>query len=314
MQIPEDLRCCICLSVSRRMMLTGCPHRLCLQCVEDGSLQACPVCQSNLPRPGSLEGGANPQIVDEEFAREAETMTLRCGCGEELPLFEAEDHTCEYLAAQVAAARQGFLYMSHGGSGTDAESGESGASPYSSPRMAPAPPPNRSTFTCPLCHEPNLSRQGLLEHCEKKHCGASTSRGRPVSAICPICASMPWGDPTFVSRDFLSHLKLRHRCDYETLTDFSADEEAMLQRALWDSTCEASLAGLFSTTSEGASSSGSNGDRSGSGSSSSAAARHSSQSEDSRSDASSQTTGVRSRSRSPRSLPPRCVLSGNGDN
>lgn len=43
---------------------------------------------------------------------------------------------------------------------------------------------------------------------------------------------MPWGDPSYVSRDFLSHLNLRHRCDYDVLADYEADEEAMFQRAL----------------------------------------------------------------------------------
>ncbi|CAE7448245.1 RNF114 [Symbiodinium sp. CCMP2456] len=37
---------------------------------------------------------------------------------------------------------------------------------------------------------------------------------------------MPWGDPNYVSRNFISHLELRHRCDYAVLTDFDVDEEA----------------------------------------------------------------------------------------
>mmetsp|Transcript_23630 Transcript_23630/g.49413 ORF Transcript_23630/g.49413 Transcript_23630/m.49413 type:complete len:84 (+) Transcript_23630:555-806(+) len=50
---------------------------------------------------------------------------------------------------------------------------------------------------------------------------------------------MPWGDPNYVSRNFISHLELRHRCDYAVLTDFDADEEAMLRRALEESAREA---------------------------------------------------------------------------
>eukprot|EP00913_Durusdinium_trenchii_P009998 g9384.t1 len=52
---------------------------------------------------------------------------------------------------------------------------------------------------------------------------------------------MPWGDPNYVSRDFMSHLELRHRCDYAVLTDFEADEEAMLRRALEESCREAGV-------------------------------------------------------------------------
>lgn len=43
---------------------------------------------------------------------------------------------------------------------------------------------------------------------------------------------MPWGDPSYISNDFVSHLNLRHKCDYETITDFGLDEQAMLQQAL----------------------------------------------------------------------------------
>eukprot|EP00971_Amphidinium_carterae_P256357 5090195-Amphidinium_carterae.1 len=60
-----------------------------------------------------------------------------------------------------------------------------------------------------------------------------------VAAVCPICAAMPWGDPSYVSNDLLRHLKLRHQCDYETLTDFDADEEAILARVLQQSAWEA---------------------------------------------------------------------------
>ena len=95
---------------------------------------------------------------------------------------------------------------------------------------APAPALNRSTFTCPLCGERNLSQSGLLEHCDREHAG----RGA-VAAVCPICLVMPWGDPNYVSRDFLSHLTMRHRCNYEEICDFEADEETMLRRAMEES-------------------------------------------------------------------------------
>lgn len=53
---------------------------------------------------------------------------------------------------------------------------------------------------------------------------------------------MPWGDPTYMTRDFVSHLRLRHRFDYELLADFDADEEDMVRRALEASAREAELA------------------------------------------------------------------------
>merc|ERR1740129_68624 len=52
-------------------------------------------------------------------------------------------------------------------------------------------------------------------------------------ALHAICAGV--GDPSYVSRDFLSHVHLRHRCDYSVLADFEADEESMLRRAVQES-------------------------------------------------------------------------------
>lgn len=43
---------------------------------------------------------------------------------------------------------------------------------------------------------------------------------------------MPWGDSSHVTRDLLTHLRLRHRFEYAVVADFEADEEAMLRRAL----------------------------------------------------------------------------------
>ncbi|CAJ1337590.1 unnamed protein product [Effrenium voratum] len=162
----------------------------------------CQDCASkgNLQRCPVCESSLGREI-DTAFAAEAAEKTLRCkGCDEEVRLADADSHECGRLRKSPR---------------------------LEGPKSGPTSP-NRSTFKCPWCEEANLSSQSLLEHCKAKHTDGS-------AAVCPICAAMPWGDPNYVSRDFLSHLELRHRCDYSVLTDFEADEEAMLRRALEES-------------------------------------------------------------------------------
>jgi len=150
--------------------------------------------------------------VDATLVAKVKAAKVRCECGAEVPVLEADEHEC----AATARART-------------ARTASAAAQLAKAPAVV-----NRSTFTCPLCRMANLTAKALVEHCNKEH-----SRCRRVPAICPICAAMPWGDPSYVSADFLNHLNLRHKCDYETLTDFAEDEETILARVLQQSAMEA---------------------------------------------------------------------------
>mmetsp|Transcript_9130 Transcript_9130/g.19810 ORF Transcript_9130/g.19810 Transcript_9130/m.19810 type:complete len:345 (+) Transcript_9130:327-1361(+) len=203
MLVPEEYRCCVCLCAPEQPLQTGCPHRLCMGCVTSGKLDSCPVCRAELPAEHS---------VDETFKRTASNVTLQCGCGVTVDLFEADGHQCEHTRKRKRLEE---------------------ISPHLQGRKVPPAGPNRSTFSCPFCPERNLTPQALTEHVEAKH-SLPHGRGSPP-AVCPICLAMPWGETGYMTRDFLSHLKMRHRCDYTVLTDFDADEEAMFERAMRDS-------------------------------------------------------------------------------
>ncbi|XP_053548231.1 E3 ubiquitin-protein ligase RNF114 isoform X2 [Bombina bombina] len=86
--------------------------------------------------------------------------------------------------------------------------------------------PNRFTFICPYCRVQNLDQEGLVDHCRKYHFTD------PTPVVCPICASMPWGDPGYRSANFMEHVNRRHRFSYDTFVDYNANEDAMLNEAL----------------------------------------------------------------------------------
>lgn len=92
--------------------------------------------------------------------------------------------------------------------------------------LQPRNVPNRYTFPCPYCPEKNFDQEGLVEHCKLFH---STDT---KSVVCPICASMPWGDPNYRSANFREHIQRRHRFSYDTFVDYDADEEDMMNQVL----------------------------------------------------------------------------------
>ncbi|XP_028618010.1 E3 ubiquitin-protein ligase RNF138-like isoform X4 [Grammomys surdaster] len=90
-------------------------------------------------------------------------------------------------------------------------------------------PPDQPTFDCPLCEEVSMTRQHLLDHCNRSH------RGHVVPVICPICLSLPWGDPTQLTRNFVAHLNQRHQFDYGDFVNLQLDEETQYQIAIEES-------------------------------------------------------------------------------
>ncbi|KAL0270334.1 UNVERIFIED_CONTAM: hypothetical protein PYX00_007784 [Menopon gallinae] len=75
------------------------------------------------------------------------------------------------------------------------------------------------TFTCPYCGKMGHTEASLQEHVAADH--AETA----LEVICPICASLPGGDPNLVTDDFAGHLTLEHRSGPRDLISF-LDEPA----------------------------------------------------------------------------------------
>lgn len=110
------------------------------------------------------------------------------------------------MSAAVAAATSTQNSTNRGGSGTNV------------------------SYACPLCEDgfrhTFTSVEGFTRHVITEH---GTSRS---SAVCPICAAMPWGRPDYVCQNIVAHVSLRHRFAYEDFTANVEEEERDFQHAL----------------------------------------------------------------------------------
>ncbi|XP_028158627.1 E3 ubiquitin-protein ligase KCMF1 [Ostrinia furnacalis] len=69
-------------------------------------------------------------------------------------------------------------------------------------------------YTCPYCNRMGFTDTALMEHVTAEH--ADTT----LAVVCPVCASMPGGEPNFVTDDFAGHLTLEHRTGPRDLISF----------------------------------------------------------------------------------------------
>ncbi|XP_039863755.1 E3 ubiquitin-protein ligase RNF114 [Simochromis diagramma] len=197
----SEFVCPVCLEIFDSPVTTQCGHTFCHSCLQECLRPQKPVCAVCRGAPGHWTKAAQLEAL-------IQSSVAACkGCGTQVGLSKMRSHTAacskyqEYIEEGVRTTAQ------------------------SQPAIVSSVP-NRYTFTCPYCNCQNLDQDGLVEHCTTQH--ARDAR----QVVCPICASMPWGDPNYRSADFFQHLKIRHTFSYDTFVDYSTDEHTMIQEAL----------------------------------------------------------------------------------
>ncbi|XP_002737160.2 E3 ubiquitin-protein ligase RNF166-like [Saccoglossus kowalevskii] len=210
-KVDDNFICSICLEVYRKPVTITCGHTFCRECLKPCIATAapqCPVCRAAFDCKGKVRN-------NEVDRRMSSTQTTCKGCGTVMMYSKLRSHNSTCVKVK--------------------DSPNIKFSPVAeTSQQIPNDLPNRSTFACPICHLKNFDSASLVKHCNDEHANVLSS------VVCPICASMPWGDSNLRSSNFISHLNLRHKFEYETYVDYEEDDDEMLQAALKASLQESS--------------------------------------------------------------------------
>ncbi|XP_028659301.1 E3 ubiquitin-protein ligase RNF166-like [Erpetoichthys calabaricus] len=183
----EEFECPVCRDVLFDPVSLPCEHVFCHSCLSS-SIQTrnhCPTCRG--------QDTTTVQASDVIARMSYKTATCKT-CGVQVPLSLVKNHRAE-----------------HDNAGTT-------QFPFANSEISSANCFEFLTFQCPYCNEDGLNEPSLTWHCNESH------RNDTRRVVCPICASMPHGDPSYQSRNFLGHLNLRHSFYVQDFVDISQDD------------------------------------------------------------------------------------------
>ncbi|XP_071823691.1 E3 ubiquitin-protein ligase RNF166-like isoform X2 [Apostichopus japonicus] len=198
----DEFNCPICLDLFLKPTQVSCGHVFCEPCLQPYLPLAspkCPLCRAEFDPKMKMRA----KDVDRKMSQ---TKTNCVGCKKKMSFNKLRQHASSCSKVAKTETPKPFASSSSTGSDSDIV--------------------NRSTFQCPFCGLRNLDCADIIRHCNRDH------MGNRAAVVCPICAVMPWGDPGYKSKDFLGHLNLRHKYEYDTYVDFHANEDDTLQKVL----------------------------------------------------------------------------------
>ncbi|XP_074645788.1 E3 ubiquitin-protein ligase RNF166-like [Tubulanus polymorphus] len=198
----DNVICAICLEVYQKPFTIACGHIFCGNCVSaytNLSEPQCPLCRT------VFDPKKKKKAIDVDKVLSSNKVICK-GCSKKMSLSKLRSH-----GNHCKALPQGHKKFE----------------PIAkTSQKLPSVIPNRCTFQCPYCGVNHLTTTDLVKHCNHTH------KHSLAHVVCPICASMPWGNPSQKSSNFINHLNLRHRFEYDTYVDYSQDDDAMLEAAL----------------------------------------------------------------------------------
>ncbi|XP_021070473.1 E3 ubiquitin-protein ligase RNF138 isoform X2 [Mus pahari] len=208
----DDFYCPVCQEVLKTPVRTAaCQHVFCRKCFLTAMRESgihCPLCRGSVTR---RERACPERALDLENIMRRFSGSCRC-CSKKIKFYRMRHHykSCKKYQDEygVSSVIPNFKI-----SQDSVRSSSSG----------------HPTFKCPLCQESNFTRQRLLDHCNSNHLF------QIVPVTCPICVSLPWGDPSQITRNFVSHLNQRHQFDYGEFVNLQLDEETQYQTAVEES-------------------------------------------------------------------------------
>ncbi|XP_054393744.1 E3 ubiquitin-protein ligase RNF138 isoform X2 [Pongo abelii] len=203
-------------------------QRFCRKCFLTAMRESgahCPLCRGNVTR---RERACPERALDLENIMRKFSGSCRC-CAKQIKFYRMRHHykSCkkyqdEYGVSSIIPNFQ----ISQDSVGNRSETSTSDNTETYQENTSSSGHP---TFKCPLCQESNFTRQRLLDHCNSNHLF------QIVPVTCPICVSLPWGDPSQITRNFVSHLNQRHQFDYGEFVNLQLDEETQYQTAVEES-------------------------------------------------------------------------------